>query len=132
MNHLPNWICHPEDGQPMSAAKRRSRPKDRTSTSTTDAAKKNGTSAGIVLDTLAATSQLHRIQIKCSTQLFEGLYRVNARRRTNGRAVPYLSTEIDFIAAYIIPEDTCPPPPRSHAEAAHHCSQAPGSLLSAE
>jgi hypothetical protein len=49
---------------------------------------------------------LHRIQIKCSTQLFEGLYRVNAHRRTNGRAVPYHPSEIDFIAAYIIPEDT--------------------------
>ena len=49
---------------------------------------------------------LWRIQIKCSTQLFEGLYRVNAHRRTGGRAVPYLPGEIDFLAAYIIPEDT--------------------------
>jgi hypothetical protein len=44
--------------------------------------------------------------VKCSTQLLEGLYRVNSHRRVNGRAVPYLPGEIHFIAAYIIPEDT--------------------------
>lgn len=49
---------------------------------------------------------LWRVQVKCSTQLFEGLYRVNAHRRLNGRAVPYLPGEIDFFAVYIIPEDT--------------------------
>jgi len=49
---------------------------------------------------------LWRIQIKCSTQLNNGLYRLNAHRRTGGRAVPYLPGEIDFLAAYIIPEDT--------------------------
>ena len=31
---------------------------------------------------------LWRVQIKCSTQLSTGLYRVNAHRRANGRAVP--------------------------------------------
>jgi hypothetical protein len=46
------------------------------------------------------------VQVKCSTQLLNGLYRVNAHRRINGRAVPYLPSEIDFFAAYIIPEDT--------------------------
>jgi hypothetical protein len=49
---------------------------------------------------------LWRVQVKCSTQLLNGLYRVNAHRRINGRAVPYLPSEIDFFAAYIIPEDT--------------------------
>ena len=49
---------------------------------------------------------LWRVQVKCSTQLFEGLYRVNAHRRACGRAVPYLPGEIDFFAVYIIPEDT--------------------------
>jgi hypothetical protein len=44
--------------------------------------------------------------VKCSTQLCNGLYRINAHRRINGRAVPYLPGEIHFIAAYIIPEDT--------------------------
>lgn len=49
---------------------------------------------------------LHRVQVKCSTQLFEGLYRVNAHRRVHGRAIPYHLHEIDFIVAYIIPEDS--------------------------
>ncbi len=49
---------------------------------------------------------LHRVQVKCSTQLLNGLYRVNAHRRTQGRAVLYLPSEIDFFAVYIIPEDT--------------------------
>jgi hypothetical protein len=51
-------------------------------------------------------NSLHRIQVKCSTQLLNGLYRINAHRRTGGRAVPYLASEIDFLAAFIIPEDT--------------------------
>jgi len=49
---------------------------------------------------------LWRIQVKCSTQLLNGLYRVNAFHSSGGRAVPYLPGEIDFLAAYIIPEDT--------------------------
>jgi PD-(D/E)XK endonuclease len=49
---------------------------------------------------------LWRVQVKCSTQLSTGLYRINAHRRLNGRAVPYLPGEIHFFAAYIIPEDT--------------------------
>jgi hypothetical protein len=52
------------------------------------------------------THPLHRVQVKCSTQLLNGLYRVNAHRRTQGRAVLYLPSEIDFFAVYIIPEDT--------------------------
>ena len=51
-------------------------------------------------------SPLSRVQVKCSTQLLNGLYRINAHRRSGRRAVPYLPGEIDFIAAYIIPEDT--------------------------
>jgi hypothetical protein len=49
---------------------------------------------------------LWRVQVKCSTQLSTGLYRVNAHRRSNGHAVPYRPGEIHFFAAYIIPEDT--------------------------
>lgn len=52
------------------------------------------------------TSPFWRVQVKCSTQLDNGLYHLNAHRRTGGRAVPYLPGEIDFLAAYIIPEDT--------------------------
>jgi hypothetical protein len=50
--------------------------------------------------------RLVRVQVKSSTQLLNGLYHVNAGRRINGRAVPYKPSEIDFIAAYIIPEDS--------------------------
>jgi hypothetical protein len=50
--------------------------------------------------------KLSRVQVKCSTTLLNGLFRTNAHRRVNGRAVPYKLTEIDFIAAYIIPEDS--------------------------
>jgi hypothetical protein len=38
--------------------------------------------------------------------MIDGLYRVNAHRRVHGRAVPYTAAEIDFFAAYIIPEDS--------------------------
>jgi hypothetical protein len=51
-------------------------------------------------------SPLWRVQVKCTTQLFEGLYRLNAQRRTQGRAVPYRLGEIDFLAGYVFPEDT--------------------------
>ncbi len=53
-----------------------------------------------------ARPRLIRVQVKSSTQLQCGLYRVNAHRRINGRAVPYTLSEIDFIAAYVIPEDS--------------------------
>jgi len=41
-----------------------------------------------------------------STQIQYGLYRANAHRRINGRAVPYTLAEIDFFVAYVIPEDS--------------------------
>jgi hypothetical protein len=50
--------------------------------------------------------RLIRVQVKATTQLVDGLYRVNTNRRINGRAVPYKLSEIDFIAAYVIPEDS--------------------------
>jgi hypothetical protein len=52
------------------------------------------------------TPPLWRVQVKCSTQLENDMYHLNAHRRTGGRAVPYFPGEIDFLAAYIIPEDT--------------------------
>jgi hypothetical protein len=50
--------------------------------------------------------RLIRVQVKSSTQLLNGLYHLNTHRRINGRAVPYKLSEIDFIAAYVIPEDS--------------------------
>jgi hypothetical protein len=54
----------------------------------------------------ATCPRLVRVQVKSSTQLLNGLYHINAHRRINGRAVPYKLSEIDFVAAYIIPEDS--------------------------
>ena len=51
-----------------------------------------------------ARPRLIRIQVKATTQLVDGLYRVNAHRRIHGRAVSYKLSEIDFIAAYVIPK----------------------------
>jgi hypothetical protein len=51
-------------------------------------------------------SRLIRVQVKGTTQLLNGLYRVNTSRRIHGRVVPYTLAEIDFIAAYVIPEDS--------------------------
>ena len=50
--------------------------------------------------------RLVRVQVKSSTQMMQGFYRVNAHRRINGRAIPYTLAEIDFFVAYVIPEDS--------------------------
>ena len=34
-----------------------------------------------------------------------GLYRINARRRTNHGTVPYQPSEVDFLIDHVIPED---------------------------
>jgi hypothetical protein len=49
---------------------------------------------------------LWRVQVKCTTQVTDGMYRLNAHRRIGGRAVPYKRGEIHFLAAYVIPENT--------------------------
>jgi hypothetical protein len=54
----------------------------------------------------ASRPRLVRVQVKSSTQFLNGEYHINACRRIHGRAVPYKLSEIDFIAAYIIPEDS--------------------------
>ncbi len=53
-----------------------------------------------------ARPRLIRVQVKATTQLQYGLYRANAHRRIYGKAVPYTLAEIDFFAAYVIPEDS--------------------------
>jgi PD-(D/E)XK endonuclease len=50
--------------------------------------------------------RLVRVQVKSSTFLHRGFYHVAIYRRMNGLAVPYSLAEIDFIAAYVIPEDS--------------------------
>jgi hypothetical protein len=46
------------------------------------------------------------VQVKSTTTLLCGLYRINAYRRTPAGAVPYDPSEVDFMAAYVIPEDS--------------------------
>jgi PD-(D/E)XK endonuclease len=53
-----------------------------------------------------AGHRLWRVQVKSSTCIRNGLYRVNACRRTRQGLVCYQPCEIDFLAAYIIPETT--------------------------
>lgn len=48
---------------------------------------------------------LWRIQVKSTTTVLNGRYHVNSHRRTNGNVVAYAPSEIDFLVAYIIPED---------------------------
>lgn len=51
--------------------------------------------------------RLFRIQVKCTTHLVENnLYHLNAHRRVNGKAIAYTLEEIDFFAAYVIPDDS--------------------------
>jgi hypothetical protein len=51
--------------------------------------------------------KLWRVQVKSTATLNEGFYHVNAHRRTNGRVTAYKPTEVDFLVAYIIPDDSC-------------------------
>jgi hypothetical protein len=53
-----------------------------------------------------ARPRLVRVQVKSSTSLLYGLYHVSIQRSLRGRVVPYRLSEIDFIAAYVIPEDS--------------------------
>jgi hypothetical protein len=51
-------------------------------------------------------THLWRVQVKTTTNMVEGLYRVSICRRANKKAQAYTESEIDFVAAYIIPEET--------------------------
>ena len=53
-----------------------------------------------------AGHRLWRVQVKSSTCIRNGLYRVNACRHTWRGTACYQPSEIDFLAAYIIPETT--------------------------
>jgi hypothetical protein len=49
--------------------------------------------------------KLWRVQVKSTTTLLNGLYRINAHRRVNGRVLPYRPSEVDFLVAYVFQED---------------------------
>ncbi len=50
--------------------------------------------------------KLWRIQVKSTTAKLGALYRAMAQRRSRGRWVTYLPTEIDFIVVHVVPEDS--------------------------
>jgi len=54
---------------------------------------------------LDAGHRLWRVQVKSTTTLLNGLYRINAHRRTNHGVIPYHPDEVDFLIAHVIPED---------------------------
>jgi PD-(D/E)XK endonuclease len=49
---------------------------------------------------------LWRVQVKAAAHMRFGLYAVNIYRSQGGRVRPYTTSEVDFVAVYIIPEDS--------------------------
>jgi len=47
-----------------------------------------------------------RVQVKTTTHMLNGLYLVGMHHRAKRRARSYTKSEIDFVAAYILPEKT--------------------------
>ena len=46
-----------------------------------------------------------KVQVKSSSQFVHGSYPMNAKRRVKDHLIPYTPAEIDFLAAYVAPED---------------------------
>jgi hypothetical protein len=46
-----------------------------------------------------------KVQVKSSSNLIHGSYPMSATRRVKDHPIPYTPAEIDFLAAYIAPED---------------------------
>jgi PD-(D/E)XK endonuclease len=53
-----------------------------------------------------AEKHFWRVQVKSSRTLRCGKYIINAQRHLRSGVAPYTADEIDFLAAYIIPEDS--------------------------
>jgi hypothetical protein len=51
-------------------------------------------------------TNIWRVQVKTGSLMVDGLYRVAVRHGTNHGLQAYTASEIDFVAAYILPEDT--------------------------
>jgi hypothetical protein len=51
-------------------------------------------------------ANLWRVQVKSTTYMVDGSYQVCIRRNTPAKSVAYTACEIDFVAVYIIPEQT--------------------------
>jgi hypothetical protein len=46
-----------------------------------------------------------KIQVKSTSNLVHGGYPLNSRRKRKGQRVPYTASEIDFLIAYVAPEN---------------------------
>lgn len=111
--HVPTKICHPERSNPIRKADRIAKSKDPAPAGATADLRKVNPQREVRSPRAAArplppaaSPPLWRVQVKCTTHLLEGFYHLDAQRHTGGRAVPYLPGEIDFLAAYILPEDS--------------------------
>jgi len=51
-------------------------------------------------------TNLWRVQVKTTTYMRDGLYKVSVNRRFNQQQQAYTESEIDFVAVYILPEET--------------------------
>jgi PD-(D/E)XK endonuclease len=51
-------------------------------------------------------TKLWRVQVKTTTVKARGMYAVTICRHANRERRPYTESEIDFVAVYIVPEDT--------------------------
>ena len=47
-----------------------------------------------------------RVQVKTTNHMLNGLYLVGVHHRANRRSLAYTESEIDFVAVYILPEQT--------------------------
>jgi hypothetical protein len=50
-------------------------------------------------------TRLFRVQVKSACRLWQGAYFITTQRCCNGVTIPYTAAEIDFLAAYVFPED---------------------------
>jgi len=51
-------------------------------------------------------SHLWRVQVKTTEHMLNGLYQVGVHHRANGKQHTYTPAEVDFVAVYILPEQT--------------------------
>jgi hypothetical protein len=51
-------------------------------------------------------AHLVRVQVKSTSTVSNGLYHVNAGRRSTSGPVPYQPSQVDYLAIYVFPEDT--------------------------
>ena len=55
---------------------------------------------------LRSGQQFWKVQVKSSSHFGWGGYLVHSERTRHGQQIPYTAEEIDFLVAYIVPEDT--------------------------